>query len=80
MGQKKMQMAEHPRVLTWSQKGNSVIAVVRDIGVSREAIFELKRLAALLPPGMIPKRKSGSGAPRKASSRTDKLLKREITS
>ena len=34
-----MQMAEHPRVLTLFQKGNSVIAVARDIGVSKEAIF-----------------------------------------
>ena len=62
------------------RKGNSVIAVVRDIGVSREAIFQLKRSDALLPPRMIPKRESGSGAPKKTSPRTDKLLKREVTS
>ena len=42
LGQKKMQMAEHPRVLTLSQKEISVIAVARNIGVSREAIFQLK--------------------------------------
>ena len=65
MGQKKMQIAKHPRVLTLSQKGNSVITVARDTGVSREAIFQFKRSAGLLPPGMIPKRKSGSGTPRK---------------
>ena len=73
-------MAGHPRVLMLLQKENSMIAVARDIGVSREAIFQLKRSAALLPPGMIPKRKSGSGAPKKTTPRTDKLLKREITS
>ena len=78
MGQKKMQMAEHPRVLTLLQKENSVIAVVRDIGVSRETIFQLKRSAALLSSGMIPKRKSDSSAPKKTSSRTDKILKREV--
>ena len=45
-----MQMAEQSRVLTLLQKGDSVIAVARDIGVSREAIFLIKRSAALLPP------------------------------
>ena len=39
VGTKKMQLAEHPRVLTLLQKGHSVIAVARDIGVSREAIW-----------------------------------------
>ena len=29
---------------------------------------------------IIPKRKSGSGAPKKTSPRTDKLLKRKVTS
>ena len=73
-------MVEHPRVLTLLPKGNSVIAVARDIGVSREAIFQLKRSGALLPPRMIPKKKSGSGPPKKTSPRTNKLLKREVTS
>ena len=80
MGQKNMQMTEHPCVLTLLQKENSANAVARDIGLSREAIFQLKRSAALFLPGMIPKRKSDSGAPRKTSLRTDKLLKREVTS
>ena len=44
-----------------------MISVARDIRVSREAIFQLKRSAALFPPGMIPKRKSGSSALRKTS-------------
>ena len=75
-----MQMAEHCRVLTMLQKEDSVSAVARDIGVSREAIFQLKRSAALLLSWMIPKRKSGSGAPKKTSPKTEKLLKRELTS
>ena len=41
---------------------------------------ELKRSAADLPTEMVPKRKSGSGAPKKISPRTDNLLKREVTS
>ena len=70
-----MQMAEKVCVLTLFQKGDSVIAVARDIGVSRETFFPLKRSAALLPPRMIPKKKSCPGAPKKTSPRTDKLLK-----
>jgi len=75
-----MQMEEKSRALTLLEKGDSVIAVARDIGVSREAIYQLKRLAALLPHGMVPKRKSGSGVPKKTLPRTDKLLKHEVTS
>ena len=75
-----MQMAEHPCVWTLLQKRDFVIAVTRDIGVSGEAIFQLKRSAALSPPGMISKRKPSSGAPKRTSRRTNKLLKREETS
>ena len=80
MGRKKLQMEEKARALTLLEKGDFVIAVARDIGVSREAIYQSKRAAALLPTGMVPKRKCGSGAPKKTSPRTDKLLKREVTS
>ena len=73
-------MAEKSRALTLLQKGDSVIAEARNVGVSRETIYQLKRLAALLPPGMIPKRKSGFGKSKKTLPRTDKLKKREVTS
>ena len=73
-------MAEHPCVLTLLQKRDSVIAAARDIGVLREAVFQLKRSAVFLLRGMMPKRTSGSGAAKKTSPRTDKLLKREVTS
>ena len=43
MGQKKMQMAEKSRALTLLEKRESVTAVARDIGVSREAICPIKR-------------------------------------
>ena len=68
-----MQMAEISRALTLLQKGDSVIAEARNVGVSRETIYQLKRLATLLPPGMIPKRKSGFGASKKTLPRTDKF-------
>ena len=78
MGRKKLQMEKKSRALTLLEKGESVIAVVRDIGVSKKAIYHLKRSAASLSPEMVPKRKSGSGAPKKTSPTTDKLLKREV--
>ena len=70
-----MKMAEKVCVLTLLQKGGSVIAVAKDIGVSRGAFFQLKRSGALLPPEMITKGKSCSSIPKKTSPRTDKLLK-----
>ena len=54
-------------------------ATARDIGVSKEAIYQLKRLAALLPLRVILK-KSGFGAPKNTLPRTDKLLKHEVMS
>ena len=69
-------MAKKSCALTMLQKGDSVITEAINVGVSREE----KRLAALLPPGMIPKRKSVSGESKKTLSKTDKLLKREVTS
>ena len=69
-------MAKKSCALTLLQKGDSVITEAINVGVSREE----KRFAALLPPGMIPKRKLVSGESKKTSSKTDKLLKREVTS
>lgn len=71
-------MEEKSRALTLLEKSDSVIAEARYLGVSREAIYQLKRSAASLPKEMVPKRKSGSGAPKKTAPRTYKLLKREV--
>ena len=49
MGRKKIQMAEKSLALTLIQKGDSVIAVARNVGVLGEAIYQLKWSAALLP-------------------------------
>ena len=73
-------MTEKSRTLTLLKEGDSIIAVARDIRVLRETIYRLKRSAAFLSPGMIPKRKSGSGAPKKTSLKRNKLLKREVKS
>lgn len=80
MSRKKLTMEEKSRALTLLEKGNSVFDVARDLVVSKKTIYQLKRSAILLPPGMVPQRKSGSGAPKKTSSRADKLLKREVMS
>ena len=52
---KKLQMEEKSCALTLLEKGESVISVARDRGVSGEAIYQLKRSAASLSPGMVPK-------------------------
>ena len=78
MDRKKLQMEEKSHALTLFEKGESVIAVAIDIGISRGAIYQLKRSAASLSPGMVLKRKSGSGAAKKTSPRTDKLLKHKV--
>ena len=59
MDQKKMQIEEKAWALTLLEKEESVIAVAEDVGVARKANYQLKRWATLLPPGMVPKRKSG---------------------
>lgn len=78
MGRKKLTMEEKSRALTLLEKGNSVFDVAKDLAVSKKTIYQLKRSAILLPLGMVPQRKSGSGAHKKTSSRTNKLLKREV--
>ena len=72
-------MAQKTRALTFLEKRDYVIAVAREIGVSRKTIYQLKRLDALLPPGMVPKMESGSGVPKKTLPRMDKLLKHEVS-
>ena len=78
MGQKKVQIAGKCRALTLM--GDSIMVVARDIGVSKKALHQLKGSVGLLPLGMVPKRKLGSGALKKTSPRMDKLLKCEVTS
>ena len=51
----------------------------KDIWVVRGAIYQLKWLAALLLPGMVPKRKPGFSAPKKILHRTNKLLEYKVT-
>ena len=53
-----MQIEEKARALTLLEKGESVIAVAGDVGVARKENYQIKRWATLLPPGMVPKRKS----------------------
>lgn len=77
---KKLLIEDKFRASTLLEKVYSVIAVTRDFGVPREAIYQLKRPTASLPPGMVPQRKSCSGAPKKTILRNDKLLKRKVKS
>ena len=78
MGRTKLSMLEKSRAIALLDQGMSVIRVAADLKVSRQAIYRVREAAATLPPGTTPPRKPGSGAPRKTSSRTDTLLKREV--
>ena len=44
MGPKKLQIEEKSRASTLLEKGDSVCTLVKDIGVSKEAINQLKRV------------------------------------
>ncbi|KAG0709110.1 hypothetical protein GWK47_023925 [Chionoecetes opilio] len=80
MSRKKLSMEEKTRALTLLEQGMSSICVAAEMKVSRQAIYLLKRSAAILQPSMTPKRNEGSGGKRKTSPRTDKILKREVKS
>ena len=71
-------MEEKTRAITLLEQGWSVIRVAVDLKVTRRVVYNLKKAAASVPPGTIPPRKKGSGARRKTSPRTDKVLKREV--
>ena len=78
MGLNKLTMDEKSRALTLLEKGWSVICVAADLEVTRRVIYNMKQAASGVPPGTTPPRKKVSGAPRKTSPRTDKILKREV--
>ncbi|XP_066947049.1 uncharacterized protein [Macrobrachium rosenbergii] len=78
MGRHKLTNEEKARALAQLEQEVSVIRVARDIGVSRQAIYSLKKAAAGFPPGAVPQRKPGCGRKKKTSPRTDKILKREV--
>lgn len=73
-------MQEKMRALTLLQQGIPVMRVAAQLQVTRMAIYNLKKAAATLPPGTVPARKAGSGAPKKTSLHTDKILKQEVMS
>ncbi|MPC47858.1 hypothetical protein E2C01_041617 [Portunus trituberculatus] len=61
-----------------SSEVQSVIHVATDLKVSRQAIYRVQDAVTTVAPGMTAPWKPGSGAPRKTSARTDKLLKHEV--
>ena len=73
MVRKKMQVPLKSCALALSQKKDSGTVVARNIEGFKKAIYQLRRSAELLPPGMEPWRKLGSGAPKIVSPITDKL-------
>ncbi|KAG0702681.1 Septin-1 [Chionoecetes opilio] len=78
MGRNKLSNEEKTRALTLLKEGASVIRVAAEVNVTRMAIYNLKKAVESLPPGTVPPRKPGSGAPKKTSPRTDKIMRREV--
>ena len=66
------------RALTLLEQGVSVIRVAAELQVTRMTVYRLKKAGDALPPGTTPRRKKGSGRPRKTSARTNFILKKEV--
>ena len=64
--------------MTLLELGTTVLRVAAKLKVSRQAIYDLKKASANPPLGVVPKRKAGSGRPRKSSSRTDTIIESEV--
>ena len=77
MGQKKLSM-EKTKALALLEQGISVVCVAAELKVSRQAIYDLKKAAAIVSEGATPSRKPGTGRKRLTSLRTDMMLKREV--
>ena len=73
-------MEEKTHNLALLEQRMSVKCVAADLQVTRMAIYSLKKVAAAHPPGTAPPRKQRSGSPKKTSTHTDRIFKREVTS
>lgn len=73
-------MQEKTCALTLLDQGMSVMRVAAHLQVIRMTMYSLKKAAAALPPGTALPRVPGSGTTKKTSTRTDKILRREVTS
>lgn len=78
MVQNKLKIEEKACAIALLQVSLPVIKVSRELQVSTRAMYDLNRLAVCLPPSVTSRRKVGSGHPRKATTRTDHILKREV--
>ena len=78
MGRKKLSIEEKTRILTLLEEGIPVSRISMDLHVSRQAIYDLKRVAAQQPPGTTPPRKVGTGNKKKITERSKVLLRREV--
>ncbi|KAK3887063.1 hypothetical protein Pcinc_008835 [Petrolisthes cinctipes] len=74
----KLKIEEKSRALTLIEQGMPIINIAQEIGVSRQAIFRLKKAATDLSPGAIPQQKPGCGRKKATTPRTDKLLKHDV--
>lgn len=75
---KNLSDVEKARILALREEGVPTNEIVRRTGRGEATIRRIAAAARGLPPNQIPKRKPGSGAPRKTSKGTDVLMRREV--
>ena len=78
MERKKLSEIEKAQALTKIKMNAPVTKVVADLYVSRQTVYTLLKATKGLREGTVPKPKIGSGRKRKATARTDHLLRRKV--
>ena len=78
MGRKKLSEIEKAQALTKVEQGVSVIKIVANLKVSRQAAYNLIKAAKNLPKGTVPKQKLVLEENKKMSGRTDCVLKQQV--
>lgn len=80
MGLNKFSIEEKTRTFTILEQSYSVMYVSADLKVIRMTIYNLKKAVALVSLGTVPPRKTSSRSPKKSTTRTNKILMKELTS
>ena len=78
MVKNQLSIEQKSRALTLLEEGASVIREAAELGVTRMTIYRLKKAGDTHPSGTTPQLKKSSGRPKKTSSHTDLILKKEV--
>ena len=78
MGHKRMDAAEKVRILTWRQEHVTIKDICQRTGRTKSSIMALLAAARGLLPNVVRDTKARSGRPRKTSTCTDFVIRREL--